>query len=122
MRPFLGNGTLHEQHEKSEQNANHRKYEKAIEIGKCRGLLLPQVIKRLQGHLLRSGRVSSLLQEEGPSLLQEGIYGWIEQIEVLVESQDMELLAALSNSLPQRSADTAPFIAQQRQETYGRSA
>ncbi|MBV8173160.1 MAG: hypothetical protein JO151_01185 [Verrucomicrobia bacterium] len=54
---------------------------------------------------MRSGGISCLLQEAWLDLPEVGMHRGIQPIEVLVQPQRMEYLAALDDSLAHRSAE-----------------
>ena len=58
-----------------------------------------QALQGLPGHLLRRGSVSGLLQESGLGLVDIGIHGGVQRIEMLVKPQGVKYLAALGNGL-----------------------
>ena len=70
MLPLLGHRALHEQHERDQGQRQDGEQPEVVEVGQRRRLLLAEVVQRLQGHLLRRGRVARLLEEEGLALLE----------------------------------------------------
>ena len=87
MSAFFGDGTLHAEHQKGENDADHGKDQEAVKIRKRQGLLVAQVRQGLQGHLLRADRITGLLEVAGLGLGEEGSYGRVQGIEILAESQ-----------------------------------
>ena len=88
-------------------------------IGKRRRLLLTQVFEFLPSELLSRDRICGLLKEKRPRVREEGIGGRIEGIEVLAETQRVELITPLYKGLRQRGPDAAALVAQKAQQANG---
>src|ERR1700692_3051081 len=114
-RAFFGHRTFHQQHHRHEQEHHRGQQPKDIEIGQRGCLLLAQILECLQRQLLRSSRISGLLQETRLSLLKEGLYCWSKWIEVLAEPQRMELIAPFLHGLRPRRSNAASLITQKTQ-------
>jgi hypothetical protein len=99
MFAFPGGGAFHQRHQKRQANGQHRKNQKRVEVSKGRCLLLAQVLQRLQSHLVCPNGISGLLEERWLNLREIRIHRRIQLIEILVETQRMEYLATLGNSL-----------------------
>jgi phospholipid transport system substrate-binding protein len=84
--------------------------------------LLAQVLKCLQGQLLRGDRIAGLLKEQTLGVIEEGICSRIKGIERFNEPEAVELVAALLKRLRQRCTYTASLVAQQAQQADSRCA
>src|SRR5271169_6689340 len=71
---FLRHRAFHQWHHKHECKRQHGEYPKAIEIGQGGCLLLAQILKCLQGQMLRGNRIAVLLKESRLSLLKKGMH------------------------------------------------
>ena len=58
MFALFGDGAFHEEHEWDKQHCQDGGEPEDVEVGERGGLLLAKIIERLQGQLLRSGRVA----------------------------------------------------------------
>ena len=67
---------LHQEHEEHEPQAQDGEQPEDVEVGQGRRLLLAEVAERLEGHLLRPGRIARLLHEVGLTLIEEGLHVW----------------------------------------------
>src|SRR4051812_44341659 len=65
--PLLGHGSLHQEDKQHQSHAQDGEQPEDVEVGERRGLLLAEVVQRLERHLLRPGRVARLLHEVGPA-------------------------------------------------------
>jgi hypothetical protein len=68
---FLGHRAFHQQHQWHKHDRHHGRQQKHIEISQRGCLLLEQILKCLQGQLLRGDWIAGLLQEQRPSLIEE---------------------------------------------------
>ena len=83
------------------------------------------IAKLLQGgerEVLRERGVAVLLEEKGLPLLEKVMDGGVERVEVFVQAQGVELLAAFLDGLGDGGADAAAFVAQQGEEADGGAA
>jgi len=71
----LRHGTFHKQYHERDRERQHGDHPKAVEVGKRRCLLLPQVFEFLPSKLLRRDRIGGLLEEEGLRACDKGIGG-----------------------------------------------
>src|SRR6516162_2995341 len=118
---FFGYRAFHKQYQERDRKRQHSDHPKAVEIGKRRRLLLTQVFEFLPSELLRRDWIGGLLEEERPCVREEGIGCRVEGIEILAETQRVELITPLLEGLSQRRPDAASFIAQKAQQANGGS-
>jgi hypothetical protein len=111
----LSHRTFHKQYQECDRKRQHGAHPKAVEIGKRRRLLLTQIFEFLPSELLRRDRIGGLLKEERPCVREEGIRGRVEGIEILAETQRVELITPLLEGLGQRRPDAASLVAQKTQ-------
>ena len=114
--PLLGHGALHQEHEEHEPQAQDGEQPEDVEVGQGRRLLLTEIVQRLEGHLLRPGRIARLLQEVGLTLTEEGLHVRVQRAEVLAHAGQVELLAPLLDDLVDRHAHAAPLVAEQGEQ------
>ena len=114
--PGLGHRALHQEHEEHESQAQDGEQPEDVEVGQGRGLLLTEIGKRLEGHLLRPGRIARPLHEEGLTFIEKGLHMRVQRAEVLAHTCQVELLAPLLDDLGDRHADAAPLVAQQGEQ------
>src|SRR4051794_7906252 len=112
---FLSHRTFHHQNQEDEPKRQYREHPKAVEISECRCLLLAQVREFLPGELLSRDRIGGLLEEEFPSLPDEGLRGRVEGVEILAKAQAVELVTPLIEGLGCRGSDAAALVAQKAQ-------
>jgi len=93
-----------------------RQQPKDVEIRKGGCLLLAQILECLPGQLLRGNWIAGLLQEQRPSLIEEGSHSRVERIEGLAKPQRVKLVTALLHCLRQRRPHAASLVAQQTQQ------
>ena len=74
---------------------------------------LAQIGELLPGKLLRGDRIAGQLKEKLLPARDKRIRGGIERIEILAETQRVELIAPFLKGLGQRGSDAAAFVAQQ---------
>ena len=94
MSAFLRHRTFHKQYQECDRKGQHGHHPKAVEIGKRRCLLLPQVFEFLPSHLLRRDRIGGLLEEERLRACDKGIGGRIERIDPLVTGSSLRSTGA----------------------------
>src|SRR5258708_4773004 len=82
VRALGGDGAFHQQDEESERAPERGKDDVRVEIGKRRGLLLAQLFEGLQRHSLGGNGIAGELEKAGLGLVEKGVHGRIEPVEV----------------------------------------
>ena len=113
MAAFFSYGTFHKQYHERDHKRQHGHHPKAVEVGKRRCLLLTQVFEFLPSELLCRDWIGGLLKEERLCVREEGIGCRVEGIEVLAETQRVELITPLLEGLSQRRPDAASLVCEE---------
>ena len=99
MLALLGDRALHQQYQNNKRRRQDGAHPEDIEEGERRGLLLAEVVERLDRQLLRAGRVAGPLLEELAGLLQKRLDMGVQRAQVLAEAGEVELLARVLDGL-----------------------
>ena len=119
MRAFFGDGPSHEEYEKDEHRRRGRGDPVDVEIGKRESLIIARLLERLERELLGHRGVAGLLKEKRMASPEQLLNGGIEDVEILIEAQGVELLAAFQNGLRDGGSDASPFVAQEGEQSHG---
>jgi hypothetical protein len=90
---LLGHRALHEEDERDQSKREDAEEPEIVEVCQRSRLLLNQVLERLQGQLLRRGRVTRQLKVEGSALLKKRIHHRVERIKKFAHSRRVEMFA-----------------------------
>ena len=107
VRAFLSCGTAHQQDQENQNDRECGAEPEDVEVRQRRGLLIARVGKDFERELARQVGVAGLLKDEALAVVEHLGDGGIERVELLVEPQRVELVAALLDGLGDGCPDAA---------------